>query len=84
MRALFKSAIVAAAAFISADGGDLPLEVELGGVTRAVQAQNICGVLMRENREGLTVTLPCNLRAFALEVFDVVDVEQRALRALKQ
>ena len=63
---------VSAAAFVSADGGDLPLEVELGGVTRAVQAQNICGVLMRENREGLTVTLPCNLRAYPLELFDVV------------
>lgn len=57
---------------ITADGRELAREVELNGVTRAVHAQHICGVIMRESREALTVKLPCNLKALPLELFDVV------------
>lgn len=59
-------------AAITADGRELPREVELTGVTRAVHAQHVCGVTMREEREALTVKLPCNMRALQLELFDVV------------
>lgn len=70
--AVAPAADVRAAAYISADGRELVRELSLGGVTKAVHAQHVCGVLMRETREGLTVTLPCNLRAYVLEIFDVV------------
>jgi hypothetical protein len=63
-----------AASYISADGRELPREVTLGGVTDTAHAQHISGVLMRDARNGLTVVLPCNLRAFQVEVFDVVSV----------
>ncbi len=65
---------VRADSYVAADGRDLPTELQLGGVTRAVHAQHVCGVLLREAREGLTLTLPCNLRAYSLELFDVVSV----------
>ncbi|MBX3605378.1 MAG: hypothetical protein KF788_08905 [Piscinibacter sp.] len=55
---------------IAADGQELPLELELRGVTHAVHAMHVAGVLMRETREGLTVTLPCNLKAFPYRLFD--------------
>ena len=61
-------------AAITADGRELTREVELTGVTRAVHAQHVCGVSMREAREALTAKLPCNMRALQLELFDVVTV----------
>ncbi len=63
---------VRAPAYIEADGQELSREVELGGVTHNVHAQHVCGVMMRESRDGLIIKLPCNLRAFTLELFDVV------------
>lgn len=68
------AAAVTYTAAVTADGRELPREVELNGVTRAVHAQHVCGVLMRESREGLTVRLACNMRALQLELFDVVSV----------
>lgn len=66
---------VRSSAYIAVDGGvEWPRELTLGAVTRAVHAQHVCGVLMRETRDGLTCMLPCNLRAYQLEVFDVVEV----------
>jgi hypothetical protein len=65
---------VRAATYITADGRELPREVTLGAVTDTTHAQHVCGVLMRDARNGLTVTLPCNLRAYQLELFDVVAV----------
>lgn len=66
---------VRSTAFLALDGDvEWARELTLGAVTRPVHAQHVCGVLMREARDGLTCKLPCNLRAFALEVFDVVDV----------
>jgi hypothetical protein len=65
---------VRADSYVTADGRELVSEIQLGGVTRAVHAQHVCGVLLREAREGLTITLPCNLRAYPLELFDVVGV----------
>ncbi len=65
---------VRAAAYVTADGRELVQELQLGGVTHSVHAQHVCGVLLREAREALTVQLPCNLRAYPLELFDVVSV----------
>ena len=60
--------------YITADGRELPREITLGAVTDTVHAQHVCGVLMRDARNGLIVSLPCNLRAYQLELFDVVAV----------
>ena len=68
------AAAVTYTAAVTADGRELPREVDLNGVTRAVHAQHVCGVLMREGREGLTVRMSCNMRALQLELFDVVSV----------
>lgn len=65
---------VRAGAWVTADGDEYAREVELLGVTDTAHAQHVCGVLMREQRNGLTITLPCNLRAYELELFDVVPV----------
>lgn len=63
---------VRSAAFITADGEELPSEITLGGVQHNVHAQHICGVLMRDAHEGLVIKLPCNMRAWVLELFDTV------------
>ena len=65
---------VVAATYIAADGQELVREVEMQGVTTTYHAQHICGVLMREARQGLTVNLPCKLHAYQLELFDTVTV----------
>jgi hypothetical protein len=65
---------VRATGYITADGRELPQDITLGGVTNKLRAQHICGVLMRDARNGLTVELPCNLRAFKLQLFDTVTV----------
>lgn len=63
---------VRSAEFITADGEELPSEITLGGVQHNVHAQHICGVLMRDAHEGLVIKLPCNMRAWVLELFDTV------------
>lgn len=63
---------VRSAAYITADGQELPREVQLGGVTDNTHAQHVCGVMMREAREALTVEIPCKFSAWQLELFDVV------------
>lgn len=69
------TAEVRSATFFTADGDvEWPRELTLGAITRAVHAQHVCGVLMREARDGMTVQLPCNLRAWQLQVLDVVAV----------
>lgn len=63
---------VRSSVYIAADGRELPREMTMLGVTRNVHAQHICAVLMRDQRDGLIVQLPCNNKAFILELFDVV------------
>lgn len=65
---------VRSSTYIAADGRELAREITLGAVTDAIHAQHVCGVLMRDARNALTVTLACNLRAYQLELFDVVEV----------
>ncbi len=65
---------VRSAAYIAADGEVLSRELELGGVSHNVHAQHVCGVLMRDGRDAFTLQLPCNARAWPLQLFDVVTV----------
>jgi hypothetical protein len=65
---------IRSATYIAADGRELPREVALAGVTDVIHAQHVMGVLMRDSRNGLTAVLPCNMRAFQLDLFDLVSV----------
>lgn len=62
------------ASYVGADGQELAQEIAMGGVTHALHAQHIAGVLLRDARQGMTVQLPCKLNAWALELFDTVSV----------
>ena len=65
---------VRADAYITLDGRELPQDVVYAAITDGVRAQHVAGVQLREARSGLTVSLPCKLHAFALQLFDVVTV----------
>lgn len=65
---------IRAEAYITADGAEYPLEAEYGAVTDQIHAQHVAGVQMRDARSGLTCVLPCNMRAYPVELFDVVTV----------
>lgn len=62
---------IRAAAYVTLDGRDLVREIDMGGVTDLEHAQHVCGVLMRDARNGLTLKLPCNFKAYELELFDI-------------
>lgn len=62
---------VRAAAYVTLDGRDLVREIDMGGVTDLQHAQHVCGVLLRDQRNGLTLKLPCNFKAYELELFDI-------------
>lgn len=63
---------VRSATYIAADGQELIRDNVMLGVTRNVHAQHICGVLMRDARDSLMVTMRCNMKAWQLELFDTV------------
>lgn len=59
-------------ALIAADGVELTQEVVMPAVTYSPQAYHICGVMLRDARDPLTVTLPFKMSAYPLELFDGV------------
>lgn len=61
-----------ASALITRDGLELPQAVTLSAVTYAPQAQHIAGVMIRDARDPLTVTLPFKMSAYRVELFDTV------------
>jgi hypothetical protein len=65
---------IAPAEYIAADGGEYPRDVTLTAVTDTAHAAHVCGVMLRDSRQALTVSLSCNMRALALELFDVIAV----------
>lgn len=65
---------IAPSEYITADGGEYPRDVTLTAVTDTAHAAHVCGVMLRDSRQALTVSLSCNLRALALELFDVIAV----------
>jgi Fibronectin type III domain len=62
---------VIAQAYVTADGQQLPRDVTLLAVTDIVHARHVCGVMLRDARQALTVKIPCNLKAYPVEPFDV-------------
>lgn len=63
---------LAPSVYLTEDGCELPAEIEMGSVQFAPQALHIAGILLRDQRDGLNITWPCNMKAWSLEVFDVV------------
>lgn len=59
-------------ALIERDGSELAQEVTLTAVGFAPQAQHICGMMMRDARDPLTVEAPFKMTAWPVEVFDTV------------
>jgi hypothetical protein len=57
---------------VAADGAELSQEVSMPAVFYAMQARHIAGIMLRDTRDPLTVTLPFNMRAYPLELFDGV------------
>lgn len=65
---------VDAASYIAADGKEYPVELNFSAVTFSGQAQYIATSKLRYSRQSTTLKLTCNMRAFALQVFDVLSV----------
>ena len=61
-----------AAPLVAVDGAELALEVTMPAVFYAGQAYHIAGIMLRDGRDPLTVTLPFKLTAYPLELFDTV------------
>lgn len=59
-------------ALVAADGAELSQEVQMTAVFYAPQAYHIAGILLRDSRDPLRVTLTFKLRAWPLEIFDSV------------
>lgn len=57
---------------ITRDGAELVREVVMPAVTYAPQALHIAGVMMRDARDPLTVSLSFKLTAYRVELFDTV------------
>lgn len=65
---------IIAAPYVTADGQQLDAEITMEGVTHPIHASHIAGILLRDQRQSMTVELPCKLHAFQLELFDTVYV----------
>lgn len=63
---------VAPAAYITADGAELPVEVEFAAIGFVGQAQYVAGIMLRDSRQGLTITASFKMRAYPLQVLDIV------------
>lgn len=61
-------------ALVTRDGATLAQSVDMPAVSFAPQAQHVAGVMMRDARDPLTVTLPFKLTAYPVELFDTVDL----------
>ncbi|ATA55156.1 hypothetical protein CKY39_19530 [Variovorax boronicumulans] len=59
-------------ALVAADGAELSQEVKMPAVFYGGQAFHISGIMLRDGRDPLTVTLPFKMRAYPLELFDGV------------
>ncbi|MCW7541877.1 phage tail protein [Aquabacterium sp. A7-Y] len=68
---------VAFGSYLAEDGRELPTEIELGAITHVGQAQHVCRVLLRDARQALTVTASFKLRAYPVELFDVITLTNR-------
>ena len=59
---------------VTADGGELVGEVEFPAISRNGQAQQVAACMLRYERQALTVSLTLKMRAYPLQLFDVVSI----------
>jgi len=59
-------------ALVAADGAELSQEVTMPAVFYAGQAYHIAGIMLRDSRDPMTVTLSFKMSAYPLELFDGV------------
>ncbi|WP_426391974.1 phage tail protein [Variovorax sp. R-27] len=59
-------------ALVATDGAEMSQEVTMAAVFYAPQANHIAGIMLRDSRDPLTVTLSFKMKAYALELFDGV------------
>ena len=59
-------------AYVAADGAEISLPVTMPAVFYAYQAFHIAGIMLRDSRDPLTITLPFKLTAYPLQLFDGV------------
>lgn len=59
-------------AYVTADGAEISQEVVMPAVFYAYQAYHIAGIMLRDSRDPLTITLPFKLSAYPVEMFDTV------------
>lgn len=57
---------------VAADGAELAQEITMPAVFYAGQAFHISGIILRDGRDPLTVTLPFKMKAYQLELFDTI------------
>ena len=65
--------------YLAADGAVLPADVELNAVTHAGQAQHVVGIMLRDARQALTLQAPFRMRAYPVQIFDVVTLTSSRL-----
>ena len=57
------------------DGGEQILrDIELPFTTNAIRAQRIAKIHLEKSRQGIRATLPCNLKAFQVSVWDTIQL----------
>lgn len=61
-------------AYLALDGVELAAEIQMGAIGFGPQALHVAGILLREQRQSLTLTWPCNMKAWAIELFDVIQI----------
>jgi hypothetical protein len=63
---------VAAQEFVTHDGAELPIDVQFEAIHSSAQAQQVAAVKLREARQAMTLTAKFKMRAYPLQLFDVV------------
>ena len=59
-------------AYVTADGAEISQEVTMPAVFYNYQAFHIAGIMLRDSRDPLTVSLPFKLTAYPIELFDTI------------
>lgn len=63
---------VAPSSYIALDGAELPIQVEFAAINFSGQAQYVAGIMLRDARQALTITASFKMRAYPLQVLDVI------------
>ncbi|WP_428419176.1 hypothetical protein [Methylibium sp.] len=65
---------VVATAYVTADGVELPMEIELAAVYYLPQAQHVAGIMLRDLRQALSIVARFKMRAYPIETLDTISL----------